>query len=65
MSACLTGQLLPVSPWAAKLFRGLFTLNERVLLKGEWDYGLFTFTAIGAFNVGSIFLQSDSVSLIC
>ena len=56
-----TGQLLSVAPWVARLFRGLFSVNERVVLSGQWEYGSFTFTAVGAFSVGSIDMKVDKV----
>ena len=55
------GQLLSVAPWVARLFRGLFSVNERVVLSGVWEYGSFTFTAVGAFSVGSINMEVDKV----
>lgn len=57
------GQLLSVAPWVARLFRGLFSVNERVVLSGEWEYGSFTFTAVGAFSVGSIDMKVDKVNV--
>ena len=33
---------------------GLFALNERALLSGEWEHGFFSLTAVGAAGVGSI-----------
>ena len=58
-----TGQLLSVAPWVARLFRGLFSVNERVVLSGQWEYGSFTFTAVGAFSVGSIDMKVDKVCI--
>ena len=55
------GELLTVAPWAAKTMPGLFTLNERVVLSGQWKHGFFTFAAVGAFNVGSIKLAIEKV----
>ena len=43
---------------------GLFNHNERVALTGTWKYGFFSFTAVGAYNVGSIDLNFDKVTLI-
>ena len=57
------GELLTVAPWAAKKMPGLFSLNERVVLAGEWEYGFFSFTAVGAYNVGSINMTVDQVRL--
>lgn len=43
---------------------GLFNHNERVALTGTWKYGFFSFTAVGAYNVGSIDLNFDKVTPI-
>ena len=40
---------------------GLFALNERVLMSGQWVYGYFSMTAVGALNVGSIYLDNYQV----
>lgn len=53
------GELLTVAPWAAKKMPGLFALNERTVLLGNWIHGFFSYTAVGAFNVGSIQLTVD------
>jgi phosphatidylserine decarboxylase len=53
------GELLTVAPWAVRTMPGLFTLNERVLLLGQWQHGFFSFAAVGAYNVGSISLTVD------
>ena len=39
------------------MVKGLFSFNERVVLQGQWAHGYFTYTAIGAYNVGSIFMR--------
>ena len=57
----ILGELLTVAPWAVKTMPGLFTLNERVLLFGQWEHGFFSFAAVGAYNVGSISLTVDEV----
>lgn len=56
------GELLTVAPWAAKKMPGLFALNERVILLGEWEHGFFAYGAVGAYNVGSINLPLDKVN---
>jgi len=53
------GALLPVKPSMTKFFSGLFAVNERVGVIGEWEHGFFSFTPIGATNVGSIFLSIE------
>ena len=57
------GELLTVAPWAARTMPGLFALNERVVLSGQWKYGFFAFAAVGAYNVGSINIHLDKVSV--
>lgn len=37
----------------------MFTINERVAYFGEWKYGILNYVAVGAFNVGSIEVNSD------
>ncbi|CAG7816953.1 unnamed protein product [Allacma fusca] len=53
------GDLLSVSPLVARLVRGLFSLNERVVYVGQWRHGFFSYTAVGATNVGSIRIYID------
>ena len=60
----LAGELLTVAPWAMKALPGLLTLNERVLLSGYWEHGFFSYTAVGALNVGSIKMDFDKVHLM-
>jgi phosphatidylserine decarboxylase len=59
------GLLLPVSPAVVGLLRGLFAENERVVLFGKWRHGLFTYTAVGATNVGSMWLTHEPVRRAC
>ncbi|XP_061656676.1 phosphatidylserine decarboxylase proenzyme, mitochondrial isoform X2 [Syngnathoides biaculeatus] len=54
-----TGSLLSVSPGVAGRVKDLFCLNERVALSGRWRHGFFSFTAVGATNVGSIRIYFD------
>jgi phosphatidylserine decarboxylase len=59
------GALLPVNPIAVKFVRGLFAMNERVVLEGQWQGAsatdkYFALTAVGALNVGSVALNFDS-----
>lgn len=41
------GELLSVNPRIATWLPGLFCLNERAIYMGQWDYGFFSFTAVG------------------
>ncbi|WEW54707.1 phosphatidylserine decarboxylase 1 [Emydomyces testavorans] len=54
------GELFSVSPYLQRTLPGLFTLNERVVLLGRWRWGFFSFTPVGATNVGSIKINFDS-----
>ncbi|KAJ6073733.1 uncharacterized protein N7446_001510 [Penicillium canescens] len=54
------GELYSVSPYLQKHLPGLFTLNERVALLGRWRWGFFSYTPVGATNVGSIKINFDS-----
>lgn len=53
------GELYSVSPYLQKTLPGLFTLNERVVLLGRWRWGFFSYTPVGATNVGSIKVNFD------
>ena len=53
------GELYSVSPYLQRTLPGLFTLNERVVLLGRWRWGFFSFTPVGATNVGSIRVNFD------
>lgn len=55
-----TGELFSVSPWMVGKLADLFTLNERVALLGRWRHGFFSYTPVGATNVGSIMINFDS-----
>lgn len=61
---CIAGDLLSVNPIIAGWVQNLFCLNERVVYTGEWEYGFFSMTAVGATNVGSIRVYSDKVRLM-
>ena len=51
------GELLSVAPPILRNIQGLFELNSRVVLEGEWRWGFFSLTAVGATNVGSIKIE--------
>jgi phosphatidylserine decarboxylase len=53
------GHLLPVTTHLTTRLNDLFLVNERVVLVGEWDYGRFSYTPVGATNVGSITVAFD------
>ena len=54
------GELYSVSPYLQRTLPGLFTLNERIVLLGRWRYGFFSYTPVGATNVGSIRINFDA-----
>lgn len=53
------GELFSVNPSVARWLEGLFNFNERVVYYGDWKYGFFSYTAVGATNVGSIKVGMD------
>ncbi|XP_034486974.1 phosphatidylserine decarboxylase proenzyme, mitochondrial [Drosophila innubila] len=55
-----TGELLSVNPSVASWLPNLFCLNERVLYMGNWQHGFFSYTAVGATNVGSVEIYMDA-----
>ena len=54
------GELLSVAPPILRNIQGLFELNSRVVLEGEWKWGYFSLTAVGATNVGSINIEWET-----
>ncbi|XP_063676435.1 phosphatidylserine decarboxylase proenzyme, mitochondrial-like isoform X1 [Bolinopsis microptera] len=48
------GTLMSVNPSVCRIVPNILTLNERVLMSGSWEHGYFSYTAVGATNVGSI-----------
>lgn len=69
----LPGYLIPVRPYVANAVKviwyfrklsshkGLYELNERVAIIGEWQHGAIALVAVGATNVGSISISFDPV----
>jgi len=55
----IPGRLLPVAPIVVNNVSGIFAANERVVLEGTWEHGLFSLTPVGASNVGSIKVPFD------
>lgn len=53
------GELLPVFIGFLKTVNDVFSVNERVVLSGKWRFGHFHLGAVGAYNVGNIFLDFD------
>lgn len=53
------GELLSVNPRIASWIPGLFSMNERSIYLGEWEHGFFSYTAVGATNVGTIKVYFD------
>ena len=57
----IVGDLYPVRESWLKMIPGLFSLNERIILKGTWNINdLYYYIPVGAFNVGSIKLFCDN-----
>jgi len=50
-----------VNPGVVRWLQGLFNFNERALYVGNWKYGFFSVTAVGATLVGSINVHFDEV----
>jgi len=54
------GQLFPVKPRLASFVPSLFTRNERIVLSGHWKHGFYSYSPVGAYNVGSMRINFDS-----
>jgi len=53
------GELLPLRGPLLTRFDDIFSVNERVVLSGHWQFGQIHLAAVGAANVGNIFLDFD------
>eukprot|EP01100_Stratorugosa_tubuloviscum_P011954 TRINITY_DN545_c0_g2_i1.p1 TRINITY_DN545_c0_g2~~TRINITY_DN545_c0_g2_i1.p1 ORF type:complete len:503 (+),score=194.19 TRINITY_DN545_c0_g2_i1:50-1558(+) len=53
----IPGGLFPVSKWFMLRQKNLLVENERVVIFGKWRHGIFTYSPVGATNVGSIVLD--------
>mmetsp|Transcript_96983 Transcript_96983/g.269874 ORF Transcript_96983/g.269874 Transcript_96983/m.269874 type:complete len:347 (+) Transcript_96983:79-1119(+) len=54
------GEFLPQRSWLLRRMSDVFTVNERVVLTGQWRYGQMHLVAVAAANIGNIFLDFDS-----
>jgi phosphatidylserine decarboxylase len=52
-----SGEGLPVSPLVTGRTNDVFSVNERVVLSGDWSGGRMHFVAVGAAHVRGIFLE--------
>lgn len=59
----IAGHLLGVSRKVSSRVADLFCINERVLLLGNWMYGFFSMTPVGATNVGNIAIDFEVTKL--
>jgi phosphatidylserine decarboxylase len=55
----IAGYLEPVKPSYVMKHKHVFKDNERATLFGDWHYGFFGMSFIGATNVGSIIINWD------
>jgi len=53
------GEGLPVSPVVSGRTNDVFSVNERIVLSGEWSGGRMHLVAVGAAHVRGIFLDFD------
>jgi len=53
------GELLPVGGGILRWMHDVFCINERVVLSGTWQFGAMHIAAVGAANVGNIYLNFD------
>lgn len=53
------GTMFSVHPMFVAAVGRVWTDNERVVLQGSWPYGQMFYGAVGAFNVGSIVMDTE------
>jgi phosphatidylserine decarboxylase len=53
------GELLPLKQSLLRKVDDIFAVNERVVLSGDWRHGQMHLVAVGATNVGNIYLDFD------
>lgn len=54
-----SGELLPVREGLLSRLSDVFTVNERVVLSGQWGFGNMNMVLVAAANVGNIWLDFD------
>lgn len=57
----IPGTLWPVNDWSLKSIPDLFTVNERVIIYIESEFGRIAVVMVGATNVGKISLTFDAL----
>ena len=55
----IPGYMMSVSTFIVPKIPGLFALNERIVLRGEWGHGFFAYCPVAATNVGNMTLDFD------
>ncbi|PFH35205.1 phosphatidylserine decarboxylase [Besnoitia besnoiti] len=55
----MTGETLPVFSSFLKRFNDIFSVNERVVMSGNWKYGCMHMVAVAAYNVGNIRIDKE------
>lgn len=55
----IPGECLPVKKSLASWFNDLFSVNERVVLSGNWAHGNMHYAAVAAYNVADIAIHAD------
>jgi len=59
----VSGRVLPINPKFVKRYQNLFSVQERLVLKSQWEGDhLFFYTAVAAYNVGDMTLTFDAAA---